>query len=183
MPKCKNCKIPFEARYPMQSCCSAICAIQYAKDNPKLVKKVERDSFNSWKKEVREKHKNAAHYRKELQVIFNTYIRLRDEGKPCISCGRNLAGRKVDASHFFSTGSYPNLRFDENNVHSACIPCNQHKGGNLIEYAIRLPERIGQEAYENLVNSRSTELKLTIPELIEKIEYYKKLIKQMSQPR
>lgn len=123
--------------------------------------------------------KNHAYYTQALQVVFNTYIRLRDEGKPCISCGCSLANRKVDASHFYSVGAYPNLRVNEDNAHSSCIPCNQHKSGNIIEYMRRLPLRIGQERFEALNKARNVPRKYSIPELKELIEYYKTKIKDL----
>ena len=55
---------------------------------------------------------------KQLQPIFNKYIRLRDEKKPCISCGEY--SDKKDAGHFWAVSGYSGLRFDEDNVHGEC---------------------------------------------------------------
>src|SRR5690606_10781771 len=111
-----------------------------------------------------------------LQKVFNTYIRQRDKGQLCISCGCKV--ENGHASHMFSVGGNPNVRFNEDNSHLSCVECNLHKHGNLVEYALRLPERIGKERFEKLVNdSRQTVLKLSIPEIQEKITYYKNQIK------
>ena len=117
-----------------------------------------------------------------LQIVFNKYIRLRDAGKPCISCDRPL-GKVFDAGHFLSVGRYPNLRFDESNTNGQCIYCNQHQHGNQIEYGLRLPLRIGQDAYNRLMNKRGDALKLTLDEIKELIKVYKLKIKEHDKAR
>ena len=96
------------------------------------------------KKVIKEELKTHSDYVKELQIVFNKYIRLRDKDKPCISCKNMLKG-KFDAGHFYSVGNYPGLRFNEDNVHGQCVHCNQWRGGNLHEYKDNLKIRIGEE--------------------------------------
>ena len=79
--------------------------------------------------------------------VFNRYIRNRDTGKVCISCG---LFKTLQAGHFYSAGKYPGLRFDENNVHGQCLRCNHFMSGNLIEYEKHLRVRIGNEKVEAL---------------------------------
>lgn len=166
--KCRVCGVIFYPRNLLQSVCSYDCAVKYTRG----------EKEKKWKKEkaeIKEKLKTYSDHLKELQVLFNTYIRLRDEGRECISCDNLLKG-KYDAGHFFSVGAYPNLRFNENNVHGQCVHCNQHKHGNLIEYGIRLPERIGNEAYNELRLTRQQPLKLSIPEIqVLKIKYKERI--------
>jgi len=173
MRKCKICRQLFEPTYSslQVTCTNSLCIIEYA--NQKKTKK-NKDEI----KKKREDLKPASQWRKELQQVFNTYIRLRDRGKPCISCGRPLHG-KYDAGHFFSVGNYPNLRYHEQNVHGQCTHCNQHRHGNLIEYAHNLPSRIGTSQFNELYTLRNTELRLTIDEIKEKITHYKSLIKTL----
>ena len=78
---------------------------------------------------------------------FHAFIRKRDQGKPCISCG---AYTTLQAGHFYSAGNYPALRFDEDNVHGQCKRCNYFLSGNLTEYEKNLRERIGNERVEAL---------------------------------
>ena len=129
-------------------------------------------------KAMREKNKSISQWRKELQQVFNTYIRLRDKGKPCISCGKALQG-KYDAGHYYSVGSYPNLRFHESNVHGQCVTCNQHKHGNLLEYNEGIVRRIGKNKLEELKSIRNDRLSLPLDMIKEKIEHYKSLVNQM----
>jgi hypothetical protein len=139
-----------------------------------------------WSKEkavMKDKLKKHSEWLNDLQKIFNTYIRTRDVGKPCISCDIKMQKSDVNAGHFFSVGAYPNLRFNEDNCHSQCIHCNKHLHSNATEYSIRLPYRIGQERYDKLLMDRNESNKLTVSEIKEKIDYYKKLTKELENKR
>ena len=83
----------------------------------------------------------------KAQQVFNEYIRARDFGKPCISCGSMNTSQ---ASHFYSAGKYSLLRFNEDNVHLACLRCNYFLHGNLIPYRENLIKKIGIELFEKL---------------------------------
>lgn len=76
------------------------------------------------------------------QKHFNKFIRERDNGQPCISCG---SGQPEHAGHFYSAGHYNQLRFTEDNAHFQCLRCNFFLHGNLIEYRKRLEAKIGKE--------------------------------------
>lgn len=130
------------------------------------------------KKKILEKLETHSDWLRKLQKVFNAYIRERDKNKPCISCNKPLVG-KIDAGHCYSVGAYPNLRFNEDNVHGQCVHCNQHKHGNIHEYMSNLPKKIGQKAFERLQSERSKPLKLTIPEIKELIESYKQKVKTL----
>jgi DNA repair exonuclease SbcCD ATPase subunit len=129
-------------------------------------------------RQMRENIKSVSQYRRELQKVFNEFIRLRDSKEPCISCGKPLPV-KYDAGHFYSVGSYPNLRFNEDNVHAQCVECNQHKHGNLLEYAPRLTERIGFERASKLMVLRNEPLRLSLEEIKQLIEQYKWKVKTL----
>lgn len=132
--------------------------------------------------ELKEKTKTHSMWLNDLQKVFNQYIRVRDKGKPCISCDTPLIG-KYDAGHYMSVGAYANLRFNEDNVHGQCVHCNQHKHGNQVEYGIRLPLRIGMERYNDLLLSRNSNSKLSVEEIKEKITHYKELIRLINSKR
>lgn len=169
---CKYCKGKFKPVYStVQMVCTPLCAAllakgQQEKKNAKLkaAKKKELMTKSDWVK--------------ALQQVFNTYVRLRDKNKTCISCETPLTG-KYDAGHYFSCGAYPALRFDEDNTHGQCVRCNQHLHGNISEYSIRLPERIGAEAYEALKQRRGNVCQYSIPELKELISEYKLKLKTL----
>jgi hypothetical protein len=176
MPRCKKCKEKFEAKYFNQKYCLVHneCIQEHVIES----KKKSKIEWQREKKVRKEKLMSRADWMNLLQKVFNTYIRKRDEGKPCISCGTDLTNKKVHASHYFSIGNYPNLRINEDNVHSSCDYCNLHLHGNHTEYSIRLPERIGKERFDELTNNRNkTALKLTIDEIKELIKHYRNEIK------
>ena len=162
--RCKVCNEVFTPNRPLVPVCGPKCAIDYS-NKLKANKQKKEDKIQ------REKLKTHKDYLRELQTIFNAYIRERDKNKACISCG-SVLNSKYDAGHFFSVGAYSNLRFNVNNVHAQCVACNQHKHGNITEYSIRLPERIGLEKYNKLLEQRNETNKLSIPEIeVLKIKY------------
>jgi uncharacterized protein YnzC (UPF0291/DUF896 family) len=171
--KCKICNNVFKPQRSLQRTCSLDCAIVDArkKTADKKVKEIKRSLLTR------------SDYLKGLQAVFNTFIRLRDAGNDCISCGQNMQGKKGDASHFFSVGAYPHLRFNEDNVHLSCVHCNQYLSGNIHEYRYRLPNKIGKARFEQLEHEafKGQPLKLTIEEIKEKTEYYKNYIKKLKQ--
>jgi len=165
--KCKECGGNFTPFKTTQVVCGAKCAAKLA----------ETKVWKEKKKVMIENTRTRTEWLSLLQIVFNKYIRLRDANKPCISCERPLTS-KFDAGHFLSVGSYPNLRFNEDNVHGQCVYCNQHQHGNQIEYGLRLPLRIGNDAYNRLMNKRGDALKLTLDEIKELIKIYKTKIKE-----
>jgi hypothetical protein len=170
--KCLVCKDKFTPKNSTQIVCNPACAVEYMKN-----KKIK--DWKKEKKEIKVKLMSKSDYLNILQKVFNTYIRMRDKDKNCISCDKKLVGNNVNASHFFSVGAYPNLRFNEDNVHSSCISCNQHKHGNQKEYDLRLPNRIGIESYNKLLQDRNKPLKISIDEVKELIEIYKQKTKEL----
>lgn len=94
--------------------------------------------------------------KKKAQTAFNNWVRARDEGLPCISCGETnppmKPGGQWDAGHFLSRGAYPELRFNEDNCHRQCKSCNAgggkfaHKERTVsAKYEEELLRRIGPE--------------------------------------
>ena len=135
MSRCKVCRSEFQKRSMTHKCCSPECAQEFAR----------REREKKDRKETRTKLaalKTRSQWLKEAQIEFNRYIRERDRDLPCISCGR-FHGGSYDAGHYRSVGAAPHLRFNEDNCWRQCVPCNQHKSGNVVEYRIRLVQKIG----------------------------------------
>lgn len=174
--KCAVCGEGFMPFRSTQKVCGTSCAISLGHSN------IQKQNAKAWQKEKmirKEKLKTHKDYLNDLQKVFNEFIRFRDKGKPCVSCGCNVEGNG-HASHFFAVGSHPNVRFCEDNVHVSCIECNLHRHGNLAEYSLKLPKRIGQERLDMLVvKAKQSLLKFSIPETKEKIEYYRGKIREM----
>ena len=170
--KCVQCKDKFTPQNNTQIVCGPACAVEY-------MKKQRSKEWNKQKKVIKQSLETKSEVLKAAQIIFNTYIRLRDKGKPCISCDKPYREKDINASHFYSVGAYPNLRFNEDNVHNSCIRCNKDLHGNINEYTLRLPNRIGIERYNKLVEDRNKPLKLSFDEVKELIAIYKQKIKEL----
>lgn len=168
---CKVCKIKFKPKHStVQPVCSWQCAIVLAKQN--------KDKDNRKElKQLREGLKTNSDHRKELQVLVNRFIRLRDKDKPCISCLKPLKA-KYDAGHYRSSGGNPEIRFEELNIHAQCVHCNQYLSGNLIDYRINLIQRIGLDKVEWLEGKHEPQ-HLSIEDIKEMKIKYKELIKKL----
>jgi hypothetical protein len=140
-----------------------------------FVSEVKAKQWKKKKAEMKKELMTLSDYQNALQVVFNKWIRKRDEGLSCISCG-TFSGKR-DAGHFYSVGNYPSVRFDEENVFAQCVHCNQFRGGNIHEYKRWLTLRIGQERIDALEKRAHESRKYSIPEIKEMIEKYKNLLK------
>lgn len=170
--KCKVCKQKFQPYQPLQSVCDWECALI---EGQKKTKKDNRIKERQEKKEFTErkiKIRTRSEWLKLAQVAFNKFIRLRDQEKACVSCGRFHQGQ-WHAGHYMPTSTRPTLRFDEDNVHKQCQPCNTHLHGNLVNYRIELIYRIGLEKVEWLESDQHEPKKYTIEELRLIEKYYK----------
>ena len=119
-----------------QKACSPLCALSTAKDEKRRKQKREA-------RKARERLKTRSEWAKEAQAAFNAWVRERDYGEPCISCGRMHEGQ-WHAGHYRSVGACPELRFEPLNCNLQCVPCNHHKSGNIVEYRINLVKKIGE---------------------------------------
>ena len=179
--KCRVCRETYTPSKPLQIVCSPSCGLMHAAQKRererKALVKIERKAI----REAKEKIKPRAAYMKETQSAFNAWVRARDADQPCISCGRHHQG-KYDAGHYRSVGSNPALRFEPLNCHRQCVPCNQHKSGNAIEYRIGLVARIGAEAVAWL-EGRHEPKRYSIDDLKAIKAKYKALTRELQQGR
>jgi hypothetical protein len=174
MRKCKQCGAKKPADKGIQTpvswfCCSS-CAFEYGKSHARAAQERARKKAARLLKEKETEDRARIRARKEVlktlnqlaseaQTAFNSFIRIRDYGKPCISCG-NLPEQKfggtMDAGHYRSRGAASHLRFNTFNVHSQCVRCNRNKSGNVVDYRINLINRIGLERVERLETDNDT---------------------------
>ncbi len=177
MSKCKICRSEFVRRSMTHKVCSPDCGLIFAKQERERRERSESKKDRLEILERRQKLKSRSDYLKEAQIEFNRFIRERDSNLPCISCGRD-SGAKVNAGHYLSVGSAPQLRFNENNCHKQCEHCNTYLSGNQARYRIRLISKIGLQAVEEL-ESDQTMPKWTIDDLKSIKMKYKEKTKQL----
>ena len=152
--KCKECSEYYTKFRSTQQVCSVKCAMamgkRKAEEKRKKLEKADRLEASRRMRERKEKLKSRSDWLKDLQRVFNEFIRLRDADLPCISCGRYHQGQ-WHAGHYRSVGACPELRFNEDNAHKQCSACNSHLSGNILEYRLGLIEKIGLERVERTI--------------------------------
>ena len=148
----------------MQKACSLPCAQALGKE------KTAADQKKADSKALRlgrEALKTRSDYTKEAQIAWNFYVRMRDYGKPCASCGampEQKYGGTMDCSHYRSVGAAPHLRFHLHNAAAACVRCNRHLSGNIAALRVGMIERIGIDKVE-AIESNNGFRKFDIPYL------------------
>lgn len=191
---CPHCRAKLEAGQRIHAeCVDAWLVAQASKKEREEVKKaraaakVERATTRARKQADLTPRK----LEQKLQPIFNMFIRLRDRGQPCISCGVTdppmTSGGQWDAGHFKGVGAFPELRFDEDNCHKQCKKCNggsgkfAHKARTVAQkYELNIVERIGQERLDRLNGPHPT-AKRTREWLLERIDHYRAKLKAMKE--
>lgn len=149
--RCPECRAMFTKTRESQMVCGEIeCAIAHGKSEKgraiagKALAEVGRREI----KVRKEKLKSRADHLKDTQQAFNAWIRARDAGQPCISCG-TTADVQYCAGHYRTTAASPELRFEPLNANLQCNRnCNMGKSGNLLGYRPGLIKKIGIEAVE-----------------------------------
>ena len=165
----------------LKAFCDQNCFAEWAAANVSKLAKKGKQIESKRLKAKKERLKTKCAHLREAQASFNAYIRERDAQEPCISCGRYHTG-KYDAGHYRSVGSAPELRFDEDNCHRQCVPCNQHLSGNLISYRINLVKRIGQERVDKLEGPHEPK-NYTIEQIQDIKAHYRKRVREMQKQK
>lgn len=184
--KCKICSAEFSPMRSTQQVCSAKCAIEYgirqtAKREQKRVSEYKAE-LRAMKRAEKEKIKTYSQRIKEVKVIFQKYIRLRDANQPCISCGATTSS-VWDAGHFKKAELYSGVIFHEHNTNKQCGKCNRYLGGNELKYREGLINKIGLDKVTELeALAEATRVrKYTDLELLEIKTRYRMKIKALIQ--
>lgn len=179
--KCANpaCDVKFTPKIGQKVCCWQ-CGLAIA-DQPANQKKARMAIDQRERREIKvrkQKVKRRSEYMQEAQDAFNAWIRQRDAGQPCISCG-TTADVQYCAGHYRTVGACPELRFEPLNVHRQCNKnCNLEKSGNIVEYRIRLVKKIGAEAVAWLEGPHEPK-KYTIEDLQQIKAHYRALLRDL----
>ena len=143
--------------------CSEPCSMAFAISKNGKAKKVEAIKERKADAIKRNKLKSRSQWAKEAQTVFNAWVRARDAGNPCISCGRHHQGQ-YHAGHYLSVGARPELRYEPLNVWLQCAPCNTHLSGNAVLFRQALLARIGADKLDWLEGKHPTR-RYTVEEL------------------
>ena len=173
MKKCRHCGELFTQYNTIQALCVP-CAIVKGQKKTVIDRKKALQIDKRYLIEEKDRIKTRREWIQDVQKATNAYIRARDHGKLCISCGKETKAGD-HAGHWKPTSTSPELRFSEENIHLQCIQCNLHLHGNVANYRTGLIQRIGLERVEWL-ESKHPPAKWTIEQLKAiKSEYKSKL--------
>ena len=118
------------------------------------------------------KPKTLTNLKKELDIIFSRYIRLRnadDNGDAvCVTCSVKNHWKKLQNGHFMSR-RHTATRWDEDNCQVQCYSCNVMQQGKQYEYSIWL----GAELADELLEKSRTTVKFDRDDLQKMILEYK----------
>lgn len=166
---CKECKK--EPRIgPLQSRCHR--CIKHRAKSKEMAKK-ERIKIK------RQKHKERpAALKKKLDIIFSKYIRLRDKGKPCVTCGCQWE-EGFNCGHFQSRRFFA-TRWDERNAHGQCARDNLWGAGEQYLHSIAVDGLYGQGVAQELFKiAHDPNFKLNSDFLKERLEYFAKKLAEI----
>jgi len=182
-PKEKQCRICDKWFQPQSGMSPKVCGIKCA------IKKAESDRKTKQKKEYKkvtkelkkkQRSNDRAYLLEKAQIACNAYIRERDKHLPCISCGTTKPDIQYCAGHYKTRGAYPELRFNELNIHKQCNKyCNLSLSGNISGYRQRLIEKIGLSAVEWLEGAQKPQ-KLSLDDIRDITRYYKDKLKALA---
>lgn len=157
---CKQCRtryMPAENARPFENWCSPECGALLARAAQMKAQERRRQKEARELKARKEAIKPRSKWLSEAQKAVNAFVRIRDHGRPCISCDWPDDGRSQrHASHYRSVAAASAIRFSTWNIHASCAQCNTMKSGNLLEYRIRLVKKIGQERIDWLEQQNQT---------------------------
>lgn len=185
--KCKNpeCRAPFTPQNSMQIVCGYKCGLVLAQINRKRKEAQIAREDRKQTREQRERLKTRGDYMREAQQAWNRYVRARDSGLPCASCGAMPAqkiGGTMDCSHYRSVGSAPHMRFHLHNAAAACVRCNRDLSGNVVELRKGLIARIGEEKILAVESDQSVR-KFTIDYLVRLKKIFSKKARRLEKRR
>ena len=167
---CKVCGTPYPQFNSTVKWCSVDCGVKLAAIiQQKKYKKKTAQMKKDWRDNDR------SYQLKKAQAKCNEYIRLRDNGLPCISCG-TTNNIQYAAGHYKTIGSHPELRFHPYNINRQCNKnCNVEQSGNAINYRRGLIEKIGLVNVEWLEGPHKPQ-NLTLDDIKEVTLWYKEQI-------
>jgi hypothetical protein len=180
---CKVCRCEYVKARPLQKVCGLECAKSAAEKLNATKKAKEAAQDRQQTRQKLDAMKTRPELVQKAQTEFNAFVRARDTGKPCISCGAPLQAAQIggafDCGHYRSVGSAPHMRFVEDNAHGQCKHCNRHLAGNHVAYRAGLIQRIGLHAVE-LIEADQTLRKYTREGLIEIARHYREETRKLN---
>lgn len=178
---CKNCgnRVREYIVVNNMAFCTFESAVKWANENRLIGEKKNQQSQRKKDKNRLKELMSRSKWFNKLERLVNQYVKyVKENGKPCCTCG--AINNKIDAGHFRSVGSCPELRFELTNIHNQCsVNCNQFGSGKRAEYNEYIINRYGLEHFNWLVGPHPN-LKEQFPtwqDIENEIKRYRKLLR------
>jgi hypothetical protein len=124
--------------------------------------------------------------KKELDKWFSLYIRLKDSDDngmvKCYTSGREYYYKQIHAGHFISRRHLA-TRWCEQNVKPQSAADNLFGQGEQYKFGLQLDNEYGVGTAEELQFKARKPYKITRVDYIEKISYYKELVKNLKKQK
>jgi hypothetical protein len=176
---CQQCNTLFAPVRAMAVVCSPMCAIALGDKAKQKKAALALKEEKAKDRATRERLKKKGAWQAEAQTAVNTYVRARDAGEPCISCGTPWE-KTFQAGHYRSVGSAKHLALDVRNINGQCIQCNFHKHSNAIDYRIGFIARYRVEFVE-AIESDNAPRHNSIDDLKAIRKHYEQMTKQLKE--
>ena len=129
---------------------------------------------------------NRSQLTKKLDKVFSQFIRLEGADNSwvsCVTCGSKHYWKEIHAGHFITRGCRT-TRWDEMNVHPQCCGCNTYRFGEQAKMLLYIESNFGRSEVDRIMQlekdyKSGNYIKLSLPEMREKIEYYKEQVKAL----
>lgn len=120
---------------------------------------------------------------KKLDTILSQYIRQRYADKnglvKCYTCSTIKPWKEMQCGHFCKR-HHRSTRWLEENMRVQCAGCNLFRDGNYPEYAYQLEKE--KKGTINFLHKKQEEIfKVSIPWLIEKIDFYTQKLNELQE--
>jgi hypothetical protein len=145
--KCVICGEKFGTKYLNVKWCSVEHGYEHSL---RLKEKKQESERKALKKELKAKLETSTELRKKLQEEINRIVRAIDYGQRCISSQK--ISRTLQAGHYFSRGSHPEIQFHLWNIHGQSVRDNYFEGGAQRRYRESLVKIYGVEITELIDN-------------------------------
>jgi hypothetical protein len=122
----------------MEPCWKYECRLKHLEANTAKINRANKAT-------AKEKIKSYSQRLQEAKKVFQTGVRVRDKGLPCISCNAK-ASSVWDGGHYKKAELYSGVIFNEFNTNIQCGKCNRYLGGNELNYRVGLIAKIGEQA-------------------------------------
>lgn len=109
---------------------------------------------------------------KEFSIFIRTRGADSDGMNECVTCGRRLHWKELQAGHFVRGRLNANL-FDPRGVQPQCYQCNIHFQGNVIKYYKWMLANFGQAVIDELEAQNNVTRKWQGGELQHLLDFYK----------